>query len=154
MRPAVSFVGGDASAAPGPSELDSCPVGDDDVFGFGDAFGLSAAINTDRHVLESGILSSPESSYLDDDHLAGDPTTGFFHQSTFGLDVNEFLTDDANNTASDLMAASHDTAASYYGLEPQIYDLETQVSSENPIQQPQSGASSLGCDDGGIAVGV
>ncbi|VUC35312.1 unnamed protein product [Clonostachys rosea] len=137
--------------------LDICNLGiqssaqDDVAFSFNDSFGLSAAINTDRHVLESGLLSSPESTYLDDDHLAGDSATGFFHQSTFGLDINEILSDEANNTVSDLMAASHDAAADYFGLEPQIYDFETQISSENPIQQPQSGASSFGCDDGGIA---
>ncbi|CAH0000570.1 unnamed protein product [Clonostachys byssicola] len=139
------------------ADLDICSLGiqssaqDDVAFSFNDSFGLSAAINTDRHVLESGLLSSPESSYLDDDHLAGDSATGFFHQSTFGLDINEILSDEANNTVSDLMAASHDAAADFFGLEPQIYDFETQVSSENPIQQPQSGASSFGCDDGGIA---
>ncbi|CAH0014850.1 unnamed protein product [Clonostachys rhizophaga] len=139
------------------ADLDICSLGiqssaqDDVAFSFNDSFGLSAAINTDRHVLESGLLSSPESSYLDDDHLAGDSATGFFHQSTFGLDINEILSDEANNTVSDLMAASHDAAADFFGLEPQIYDFETQISSENPIQQPQSGASSFGCDDGGIA---
>ncbi|CAI6087034.1 unnamed protein product, partial [Clonostachys chloroleuca] len=160
VRPAVSFVDGDIAVSHPVPDMDICSLGiqssaqDDVAFSFNDSFGLSAAINTDRHVLESGLLSSPESSYLDDDHLAGDSATGFFHQSTFGLDINEILSDEANNTVSDLMAASHDAAADFFGLEPQIYDFETQISSENPIQQPQSGASSFGCDDGGIAVGV
>jgi transcriptional activator HAC1 len=153
--PAVSSVGGAGQALSSLADFDVSAFGLDAsashvaALGFGDSFGLSAALDTDRHVLESGLLSSPQSSYLDDDHLVGDSATGleFF-------DINDFLSDEANNVASDIMAASNDAAADHYGLEPQVYDLETQVSSENPNQQPQSGASSFGCDDGGIAVGV
>ncbi|KAK3185615.1 transcription factor that binds to CRE motif [Lecanicillium sp. MT-2017a] len=116
-------------------------------FSLGDSFGLSTAADTDRYVLESGLLASPNSSTVDDDYLAGDSAAGFEL-----FDINDFLHDEANHVASDIMAASN-YAAAEHGLDFKVHDSETQVSSENPLQQPQSGASSLGCDDGGIAVG-
>jgi transcriptional activator HAC1 len=116
-------------------------------FSLGDSLSLPTAADADRYVLESGLLSSPDSSTLDDDHLVGDAAPSFF-------DINDFITDEAGFAASEFMAASDDSSAADHWLGQQVYDFETQVSSENPIQQPQSGASSLGCDDGGIAVGV
>ncbi|KAH8169310.1 transcriptional activator hac1 [Sarocladium implicatum] len=115
-------------------------------FSLGDSVSMPTAADADRYVLESGLLASPDSSTLDDDHLVGDSAPSFF-------DINDFITDEAGFAASELMAASDSSAADHW-LGQQVYDFETQVSSENPIQQPQSGASSFGCDDGGIAVGV
>ncbi|GKT62176.1 transcriptional activator hac1 [Colletotrichum tofieldiae] len=60
------------------------------------------------------------------------------------FDINEFLHDEVNGTA---VAADPE-----FGRDPT--NSETQVSSENPNLQPHSGASTYGCDDGGIAVGV
>ncbi|KAL2209574.1 hypothetical protein CC79DRAFT_1321033 [Sarocladium strictum] len=115
--------------------------------GLGDSLCLPTAADADRYVLESGLLSSPDSSTLDDDHLVGDSAPSFF-------DINDFITDEAGFAASEFMAASDDSSAADHWLGQQVFDFETQVSSENPIQQPQSGASAFGCDDGGIAVGV
>ncbi|KXH47613.1 basic region leucine zipper [Colletotrichum salicis] len=104
-----------------------------------DSFSLSAALDADRYVLESGLLSSPNALDYEHDYLVGDST---FLQDPF--DINEFLHDDVNGAS---VAADPD-----FGREPT--HSETQVSSENPNLQPHSGASAHGCDDGGIAVGV
>ncbi|KAH7136661.1 transcriptional activator HAC1 [Dactylonectria estremocensis] len=160
QRPAVSNIGGDIQVVPGLANLDGASLGlaaagtDDATFSLGDSFSMSTALDTDRYVLESGLLSSPNSSIIDDDYLVGDSTTGFTHQSDFDLfDINDFLIDEANPGASDFVAAS-DFAAADHDLDFKVHDPETQVSSENPIQQPQPGASAFGCDAGGIAVGV
>ncbi|KFG85745.1 Transcriptional activator hac1 [Metarhizium anisopliae] len=85
------------------------------------------ASNTDRYVLESGLLASPSSSTLDDDYLAGDFATGFSGQSTFDpFNIDDFLNDEANHVASDIMAAS-DYAAADHGFEPKVNDAEIQV---------------------------
>ncbi|KAL6797820.1 transcriptional activator HAC1 [Trichoderma sp. SZMC 28013] len=128
---------------------------DDVPFSLGAAFGLSTALDADRYVLESSLLASPNSSTLDDDYMAGDSATCFTNPlpSDYDFDINDFLTDDANHAAYDIVAARNYAAADHE-LDLEIHDLETQISSDHPIQQPQSGASSLGCDDGGIAVGV
>lgn len=159
MRPAVS-IGGDASVVAGLSDSDAHCLGlgsvpqDDGPFSLGSSFGLSAALDADRYVLESGLLASPNPSALDDDYLAGDSAACFQDQPPYELfDINDFLNDDANNVASDIVAASNHAAADHE-LDLEIHNLETQISSGNPNQQPQSGASSFGCDDGGIAVCV
>ncbi|PKK50512.1 hypothetical protein CI102_4895 [Trichoderma harzianum] len=159
VRPAVS-IGGDAPVPvfshSGANCLGLDSVHQDDVpFSLGAAFGLSTALDADRYVLESSLLASPNSSTLDDDYMAGDSATCFTNPlpSDYDFDINDFLTDDANHAAYDIVAARNYAAADHE-LDLEIHDLETQISSDHPIQQPQSGASSLGCDDGGIAVGV
>jgi transcriptional activator HAC1 len=159
VRPAVS-IGGDAPVSvfshAGEHCLDLCSVHQDGApFSLSAAFGLSAAVDADRYVLESSLLASPDSSTLDDDYMAGDSAACFTNPlpSDYDFDINDFLTDDANHAAYDIVAASNYAAADHE-LELEMRDLETQISSDHPIQQPQSGASSYGCDDGGIAVGV
>ncbi|EFQ26864.1 basic region leucine zipper [Colletotrichum graminicola M1.001] len=95
---------------------------------------------TQRPAAMFGILSSPNSLDYENDYLAGDSST--FFQDPF--DINEFLHDEVNGTA---VAADPEFGGD-------LANSETQVSSENPNLQPQSGASTYGCDDGGIAVGV
>ncbi|KAK6224774.1 basic region leucine zipper [Colletotrichum tabaci] len=87
-----------------------------------------------------GILSSPNSLDYEHDYLAGDSSA--FFQDPF--DINEFLHDEVNGAA-----VAADPESGYDAA-----NSETQVSSENPNLQPHSGASTYGCDDGGIAVGV
>ncbi|KAJ2965202.1 hypothetical protein NQ176_g10730 [Zarea fungicola] len=95
----------------------------------GNDFGLSAALDTDRYVLESGLLSSPGSSTFDDDYMVGDAASGFADQSSYELfDINDFLSDEANHVASDIMAASNYAAADL-GLDYKFPDFETQISS-------------------------
>ncbi|KAG6002732.1 hypothetical protein E4U43_001055 [Claviceps pusilla] len=89
-----------------------------------DSFGLSAAIDTDRYVLESGLLSSPHPSTTDDDYLAGDSGAGLSNQSSFELfNMDDFVSDEANNVASDIMAASNYAAADH-GLDSTVHDFE------------------------------
>lgn len=130
----MSHVGGDAQVVSGLADSDVTALGlgpaaqDDAAFSLGDSFGLSAAIDTDRYVLESGLLASPNSSTLDDDYLVGDSAAGLSTQSAFDLfNIDDFLNDEANHVASDIMAAS-DYAAADHGLEPKVYDSEIQVS--------------------------
>ncbi|KAJ3472861.1 hypothetical protein NLG97_g10671 [Lecanicillium saksenae] len=94
----------------------------------GDAFGLSTAADTDRYVLESGLLASPNSSTFDDDYMVGDSSTSFADQSFELFDINDFLSDEANHVASDIMAASNYAAADH-GLDFKVHDPETQISS-------------------------
>ncbi|KAG6153432.1 hypothetical protein E4U37_002941 [Claviceps purpurea] len=120
----------------------------------GHPFGLSAAIDTDRRILESGLLASPDPSVAGDDYLAGDCTADLSSPSHFEFfNMDDFVSDEANNVVSDIMAAS-DYVAADHGFEPTVHDFETQVPFEHSCLQPQSGASLIGCDDGGLAVSV
>ncbi|KAL6856593.1 transcriptional activator hac1 [Trichoderma novae-zelandiae] len=159
QRPAVS-IGGDAAVPvfsdPGANCLGLDPVHQDDgPFSLGHPFGLSAALDADRYLLESELLASPNASTIDDDYLAGDSAACFTNPlpSDYDFDINDFLTDDANHAAYDIVAASNYAAADRE-LDLEMHDPENQIPSRHSIQQPQSGASSHGCDDGGIAVGV
>jgi transcriptional activator HAC1 len=149
VRPAVSSVGGDGSVVPSLANLDAASLGlaaatsDDVAFSLDNSLGLSETYDADRFILESGLLSSPDSSALDDDNLAGHSG---LHQSDF--DLFDFIVDNA-----DFVAAS-DNAAADHEFTFSGPSFETQISPENPIQQPQLGASSIGCDADGIAVGL
>ncbi|KAJ0332603.1 hypothetical protein COL922a_011217 [Colletotrichum nupharicola] len=116
----------------------------------GDSFSLSAALDTDRYVLESGLLSSPNSLDYEHDYLAGDSTAVL--QDPF--DISEFLNDEVNGSVSDTNAVIGTAVAADPDYGRDSTNSETQVSSENPNLQPHSGASTYGCDDGGIAVGI
>ncbi|KAF9869277.1 hypothetical protein CkaCkLH20_13238 [Colletotrichum karsti] len=112
---------------------------------------LSAALDADRYVLESGLLSSPNSLDYEHDYMAGDSAN--FLQEPF--DITEFLHDEVNGGAnSDANAVNGTAVAANPDFGRDLTYSETQVSSENPNLQPHSGASAYGCDDGGIAVGV
>ncbi|KAF5489917.1 Transcriptional activator hac1 [Colletotrichum siamense] len=111
---------------------------------------LSAALDTDRYVLESGLLSSPNSLDYEHDYLAGDSTA--FLQDPF--DISEFLNDEVNGSVSDTNVVIGTAVAADPDYGRDSTNSETQVSSENPNLQPHSGASTYGCDDGGIAVGI
>jgi transcriptional activator HAC1 len=153
QHPAVS-VGGGAGSISGLAEVNIASLGsstfNDDVFGFGHSFGLSSTFDADRLIHESELFSSPNSTSFGDDYLDRNDTPRFTEDVPF--DISDFLTDDGNG-AADVMAASNKAAAEH-GLDFSLFNTETQVSSENPFQQPQSGASTDGCDDGGLAVGL
>ncbi|RFN43305.1 transcriptional activator hac1 [Fusarium flagelliforme] len=121
----------------------------DAAFSLGNSDLLPTPLDTDRYVLENGYLSSSDSSIIGDDNMVGDaPAFGLHDDFDLSLWLNE------DNTISSESMATSDFAAAIQGLEPKIYEPENQVSSENPNQQPHPGASSHGCDVGGIAVGV
>ncbi|KAF5636588.1 transcriptional activator hac1 [Fusarium tjaetaba] len=113
---------------------------------------LSASIDTDRYLIENGHLSSPYSSASDEPYLEFD-TSPFTLDNSFNDELyNTFINDTDNGISVELQKPTDDAAA-ILSDEFRIYELENQVSSENPIQQPLPGASSIGCDVGGIAVG-
>ncbi|KAE9581775.1 hypothetical protein CGMCC3_g1945 [Colletotrichum fructicola] len=97
-----------------------------------------------------GLLSSPNSLDYEHDYLAGDSTA--FLQDPF--DISEFLNDEVNGSVSDTNAVIGTAVAADPDYGRDSTNSETQVSSENPNLQPHSGASTYGCDDGGIAVGI
>jgi transcriptional activator HAC1 len=155
QRPAVSQVGGDAQVVPSAANLDAANLGlapalpGDAAFSLGNSDLLPTSLGADRYVLENGYLSSSDSSIIGDDNMVGDaPAFGLHDDFDLSLWLNE------ENTISSESMATSDFAAAIQGLEPKIYEPENQVSSENPNQQPHPGASSHGCDVGGIAVGV
>jgi transcriptional activator HAC1 len=156
----VSHVGGGVEDVPVPvtHNLDSANIGlapatsDDTLFSYGGPEFLSASIDTDRYLIENGHLSSPFSSASDEPYLEFD-TSPFTLDNSFNDELyNTFINDTDNGISAELQKPTDDAAA-ILSDEFRIYELENQVSSENPIQQPLPGASSIGCDVGGIAVG-
>ncbi|KAF5018686.1 hypothetical protein F66182_9332 [Fusarium sp. NRRL 66182] len=139
---------------PGVANLDAANLGlapaasDDAAFSLGDNYCLSAAIDADLAVLESGYVSSPYSSAIGDDHLVS-------HTPTYGLnddfDISIFLHDNDTSTES---TAPGNFAAAIHGLEPKVHEPATPHPSENSSMQPLPGASPSGCDVGGFAVGI
>ncbi|KAM0227070.1 hypothetical protein ACHAPO_011852 [Fusarium lateritium] len=121
----------------------------DAAFSLGNSDLLPTSLDADRYVLENGYLSSSDSSIIGDDNMVGDAPVFNLNDD---FDISLWLNDDSA-ISSESMATS-DFAAAIQGLEPKVYEPENQVSSENPIQQPHPGASTQGCDVGGIAVGV
>ncbi|KAF5721873.1 transcriptional activator hac1 [Fusarium mundagurra] len=139
--------------------LDSANIGlapatsDDTLFSCGGSEFLSKSLDTDRYLIENGYLSSPFSSATDEPYLDFD-TSEFTLDNSFNDELyNTFINDTDNGNSAELQKPTDDAAA-ILSDEFRIYELENQVSSENPIQQPLPGASSIGCDVGGIAVGV
>jgi transcriptional activator HAC1 len=112
---------------------------------------MPEALDADRYLLESGLLSSPNSTDYEYDHLAGDDTTPFPFTTEF--DINEFITDGELNVAP----SNDQQPQQLYSrsvADSSLLHPETPNPSEDPYLQPHSGASLDGCDDGGIAVGV
>lgn len=157
----MSHVGGGVEDVPVPvtHNLDSANIGlapatsDDTLFSCGGSEFLSTSLDTDRYLIESGHLSSPFSSATDEPYLDFD-TSPFNLDNSFNDELyNTFINDTDNGITAELQKPTDDAAA-ILSDEFRFYELENQVSSENPIQQPLPGASSNGCDVGGIAVGV
>lgn len=85
---------------------------------------------------------SPDGGYI----------TGDFNHTGPSFDLGDFLNLEANPFSMDPVAESDDAAADYR-FAPMDHDSDNQISSENLFSQPPSGASTLGCDVGSIAVG-
>ncbi|KAG8671871.1 hypothetical protein FPOAC1_005129 [Fusarium poae] len=151
----LSQVGGDAQVVPSAANLDAANLGlapalpGDAAFSLGNSDLLPTSLDADRYVLENGYLSSSDSSIIGDDNMVGDAPAFNLNDD---FDISLWLNDDSAISPESM--ATSDFAAAIQGLEPKIYEPENQVSSENPIQQPHPGASTQGCDVGGIAVGV
>jgi transcriptional activator HAC1 len=141
----VDSVADGSGAAPGRTVPDASPRF------VGACFNLPAPADTDSFVLESGLLSSPNSVDFENDYLAGDAAALF---PTDLFDISQFLHEDGNGVASDTTVANGQSVAAEAELDLHFADFENHFSSENINLQPHSGASTSGCDDGGIAVGV
>lgn len=115
---------------------------------------MPEAVDADRYVLESGLLSSPNTSDLEYDHLAGDDTTPFQLSATnYDFDFDDFITDGEHN-----VAPSHEQQSQHFHsrtvADSSFLHPKTPHPTEDPYLQPHPGASFNGCDDGGFAVGV
>lgn len=159
QHPAVSVGGsiafgvdGGVPAAVAPGASSSLAAPDSTQFHLDDAFILRSASDADRYVYESGLLSSPNSSDFEYDHLVGDDALSFQFPTHNDFDISDFITDDAN-VASYEQHQQH-PSHSHAVADSSFFDPETQVSSEDSYLQPHSGASLDGCDDGGLAVSV
>ena len=110
---------------------------------------MPEALDADRYVLESGLLSSPNSVDLEYDHLVGNDTSPFFE-----FDFNEFITDGDLNPAPGHEQPPQQPLHGRAVADSSLLEPENPNPSEDPYLQPHPGASLDGCDDGGIAVGV
>lgn len=135
MRPAVSV--GRATALDGfntshsldhLSSLSNDPVHQYNLEGYFDAPDPS---ESDRYLLENGILAEPNVFDLNYDHLAFD-NDGALDD----FNINEYLHHDENNQPAPEVQSSDSVAESTSSL------------------QPPFGASTYGCDDGSNAVSV
>jgi transcriptional activator HAC1 len=104
-------------------------ISDNNMFNF--------TVDAASHEFESGLFDSPVSSTCGDDLAAGDDYFPF--QGNF--DINEFV---HNELPTDIIG---DGSA----FETSSHLPETETSPEDPILQPHAGASSYGCDAGGLA---
>ncbi|PHH60744.1 hypothetical protein CDD81_1282 [Ophiocordyceps australis] len=93
-----------------------------------DCLDLSTPSGPDRFVFESGLLSSPDSTSLDDDYLVNDCLSDSSPDSTLELfDISDFLHDEATHALSGIFPGS-DKVTVDHGLGPQAPDAEIQVS--------------------------
>lgn len=136
MRPAVSV--GRTTALEGSSNDDSDlpapsskPV---DNLDFASYFELPHASQSDRLLLENGILPLADSFDLNYDHLAGD---------------HDGIIDDFN--INDFLHGHDDIVAQQPAADFQSSDSLAETTAS---LQPRFGASSYGCDGGGNAVSV
>ncbi|KAB5559682.1 basic region leucine zipper [Coniochaeta sp. 2T2.1] len=126
-----------------------------------DNLGVSAATPTGGYVDESGLLSSPDASHFEYDHLAGDDAAASFFSGGNSqydhFDITEFLTDDITPLPNQAQQPNNGLDSRGAGLagghQLSLPGLATQDSSTDPFLQPPSGASLEGCDVGGIAIG-
>lgn len=116
---------------------------------------MSAAFDADCYVHESGFLASPNSLNLEYDHHSSDDAA-FPFPPTDLFDINEYLNEDVNvfSTLNEQQQQQQQYPDDCAAADSSLLNPETLNSPEDPILQPHSGASTYGCDDGGIAVGV
>ncbi|TRX96302.1 hypothetical protein FHL15_002574 [Xylaria flabelliformis] len=115
---------------------------------FGADFGLLPSSDTDHWGAQEQFSPSSDPLNFEYNHLDSDATPELPE-----FDINQFLSDDVSGAASGATAA-HDSITQVPESTFSFFDFENQVPTETFNQQPQSGASTYGCDDGGLAVGV
>lgn len=116
----MSPVGGDGPVAP---SLGLAPATTDDFsFSLDNPIDVSANYDSDRLFIDGGLLTSPNSTDLNNDHLAGNPD--FFGSAQPDFDLSEFI--DVSADGADFMAANG--ASADHGLSLLFPDLETRSS--------------------------
>ncbi|XDG08035.1 hypothetical protein ABKA04_007650 [Annulohypoxylon sp. FPYF3050] len=117
---------------------------------FSDAFSLSTPFDVDSWGAEGQFSPSSDPLNFEYNNLAGNSTPQFPE-----FDFDQFLsTDDVSGAAPGATAGSDSVAQDNSEPSFSLFDSENQISSEALNQQPHLGASTQGCDDGVIAVGV
>ncbi|ETS82047.1 hypothetical protein PFICI_07049 [Pestalotiopsis fici W106-1] len=116
---------------------------------FGDAFSLSEPNPADSWCTEAQFSPSSDPFNFEYNHLDGHASAELPEFDIF----SQYLDDDLSGAAQGAIAGH---ASVSYEPEPtlNLFDSETQVSSENLNLQSHAGASSKGCDAGPIAVGI
>lgn len=138
------------SDAAGAFSLSAAPSAADSMFG--DALGKPASFNFDSWGTENQLSPSADPLNFEYDNLDGNSSPEF---QDFDFDRFISTTDDFGNGASNGPTAGHDSIVQDHpDFTSSLFDLENQVPSEAFNQQPHTGASFTGCDDGVLAVGV
>ncbi|KAF3021392.1 transcription factor that binds to CRE motif [Neopestalotiopsis sp. 37M] len=116
---------------------------------FSDAFSLSEPNPTDSWSAEAQFSPSSDPFNFEYSNLDGHASAELPEFDIF----SQYLDDDLSGAASGAIAGH---ASVSFEPEPtlNLFDSETQVSSENLNLQSHAGASSKGCDAGPIAVGI
>ncbi|KAH8164720.1 hypothetical protein CIB48_g3525 [Xylaria polymorpha] len=127
-------------------DLQSTPNVADGLFGAD--FVLLPSSDTDHWGAQEQFSPSSDPLNFEYNHLDGDAAPELPE-----FDINQFLSDDVSGAASGA-AAVHDSIPQVPESTFSFFDFENQVPAETFNQQPQSGASTYGCDDGGLAVGI
>ncbi|TGJ76022.1 hypothetical protein E0Z10_g10929 [Xylaria hypoxylon] len=115
---------------------------------FGADFSLLQTSDIDHWGPPGQLSPSTDPINFEYNHLASDATP-----ELPDFDITQFLSDDVSGAASGATAV-HDSVAQDPDSTFSFFDFENQVSSETFNQQPHIGASTHGCDDGVLAVGV
>lgn len=116
---------------------------------FGADFGLLPSTDIDHWGSQGQLSPSTDPLNFEYNHLAGDAAPEFPE-----FDINQFLSDDDVSGATSGATAAHDPISQEPDSTFSFFDFENQVPTETFNQQPHPGASTYGCDDGVLAVGV
>lgn len=111
-------------------------------------FGMLPTSDLDNWGAQDEPSPSTDPLNFEYNHLASDATTELPE-----FDINQYLSDDVSGAASGA-TAGHDSITQEPDSTFSFFDFESQIPTETFNQQPQFGASSQGCDDGVLAVGV
>lgn len=144
----AASAGVDGIAAPAAgSGLDDLP----DFGGLGGTFNFSEHDALSSLLSQSGLAPSPESTRLEHDYMDGNTALGQGDISLFDQFLSEPNEASEPTSMQEPGATGHvkDQSDSWISL---FSNPEVRVPSENSDLQPRPGASSCGCDAGGLAV--
>jgi transcriptional activator HAC1 len=112
-------------------------------------FNMSSASDTDKWGAQNELSPASDPLNYEYHHLASDPSANLPD-----FDISQFLISDDVSGAVSGALAGHDSIAQDPESVFSLFDFENQLPSETFNQQPHTGASTHGCDDGVLAVGV